>query len=133
MAAYAMELKPSEQRVLSDIFPSVAEVPGLSDYAWNKQAFKSGDVLFKPGQPCNRFVLLGHGTIRVQLQNDQGRNLLLYRIEPGQLCIHSLINLINDQNFSYITSADSDGWLCWAERSSFRSGWIAPRLSTLDL
>ncbi|OOZ00536.1 Crp/Fnr family transcriptional regulator [Solemya velum gill symbiont] len=118
-----MELKQAEQHILSDVFPAAAKFPGLDDHNWKKQVFKAGDTLFKPGQPCNRFVLLGQGAIRVQLQNDQGRSLLLYRIEPGQLCIHSLINLINDENFSYITSAETDGWLCWTEKEQFQQ-WM---------
>ncbi len=119
----SLELKIAEQKVLSNVFPVVKEMPELNHYDWKKQAFNQGDVLFKPGEPCNRFMLLGKGQVRVELQNPQGRAMLLYRIEPGQLCIHSLINLINDDNYSYIISADSDGWFCWAEKEQFHQ-WM---------
>ncbi len=114
-----VELKIAEQKVLSNVFPVVKEITELGDYDWKKQAFHRGEVLFRPDEACNRFMLLGKGQVRVELQNPQGRALLLYRIEPGQLCIHSLINLSNDQNYSYVISAESDGWFCWAEKEQF--------------
>ncbi|WP_135568099.1 cyclic nucleotide-binding domain-containing protein [Solemya elarraichensis gill symbiont] len=121
-----MELKQAEQHILSDVFPSAATFPGLSDHSWKKQTFKAGDTLFKPGQPSNRFVLLGQGTIRVQLQNDQERNLLLYRIEPGQLCIHSLINLIMMKISAISLLRKLMDGCAGRKRSSFINGWTVP-------
>lgn len=115
----SLELKIAEHKVLSDVFPVVKEMPELNNYNWNKQSFHRDEVLFKPGQPCNRFMLLGKGRVRVELQNPQGRSMVLYRIEPGQLCIHSLINLINEENYSYIIAAETDGWFCWADKEQF--------------
>lgn len=96
--------------MLSNLFPNTCEIPETSDYPWKTHHFKAGDPLFSPGQPCNRFMLLASGTIRIELQNPQARSLLLYRIEPGQLCIHSLINLINNDQYAFIAVAESDGW-----------------------
>ena len=114
-----LELKLAEQQVLSNVFPEVSSIPDMENYSWKKQSFKHSEVLFKPGQPCDRFMLLGHGVVRVELQNPQSRAMVLYRIEPGQLCIHSLINLINDDVYSFIAVAETDGWFCWAEKDHF--------------
>jgi len=118
-----MELKMADQSALSNLFPEVGNIQDLSSYSWKKQSFRKGETLFKPGQPCNRFMLLGKGVVRVELQNFQSRSMLLYRIEPGQLCIHSLINLINDEDYSFIATADSDGWFCWADKQQFHD-WM---------
>jgi CRP/FNR family transcriptional regulator len=68
-------------------------------------------------------MLLGNGIVRVELQNPQSRSMVLYRIEPGQLCIHSLINLINDDMYSFIAVAETDGWFCWADKEKFQQ-WM---------
>ncbi len=114
-----LELRMADQSTLSNVFPEIAEMQELSSYSWRKQSFHKGETLFKPGQPCNRFMLLGKGVVRVELKNSQSRSMLLYRIDPGQLCIHSLINLINDDDYSFIATADSDGWFCWADKQQF--------------
>ncbi len=119
----SVELKIAERKVLSDVFPNVKTMPQLVDYQWKKQSFSKNDILFNPGLPCNRFMLLGKGTVRIELQNEQTRAITLYRIEPGQLCIHSLINLINDKNYSYIATAEDDGWFCWADKQQFNQ-WM---------
>jgi len=118
-----LELRMAEQDILSNIFPEVADIQELSSYSWKKQSFHGGEVLFKPGQPCNRFMLLGKGTVRVELKNTQNRSMLLYRIDPGQLCIHSMINLINDDDYSFVATADTDGWFCWADKEQFNK-WM---------
>ena len=118
-----LELKMAGQSTLSDVFPEIAEIQELSSYSWRKQSFYKGEVLFKPGQPCNRFMLLGKGVVRVELKNKQSRSMLLYRIAPGQLCIHSLINLINDDDYNFIATADTDGWFCWADKAQFNK-WM---------
>ena len=118
----------ADQNVLSSLFPDTGNMPELDNYPWRKQSFSSGDVLFKPGQPCNRFMLLGDGVIRVELQNAQGRSMTLYRIERGQLCIHSLINLINDDCYSFRAVAESDGWFGWADKEQFHHWMDVSRL-----
>ena len=115
-----LELKLADREVLSNVFPEVSSIPDLERYQWQKKMFSKDEVLFKPGQACDRFMLLGRGSVRVELQNPQARSMVLYRIEPGQLCIHSLINLINDDMYSFIAIAETDGWFCWAEKDSFQ-------------
>lgn len=114
-----LELKMAEHKVLSNVFPEISDMPEVENYSWRKQTFHKNEAVFKPGQPCNRFMLLGHGILRVELQNPQARSVVLYRIEPGQLCIHSLINLINDESYSFVAIAESDGWFCWADKTQF--------------
>ncbi len=115
-----LELKIAERKVLSDVFPEVKKLPQLHNYQWKKLVFKKNDILFMPEKPCNRFMLLGSGRIRIELQKSNTRAITLYRVEPGQLCIHSLINLINDTDYSFIATAEEDGWFCWADKQQFK-------------
>ncbi|MBT8125901.1 MAG: Crp/Fnr family transcriptional regulator [Gammaproteobacteria bacterium] len=116
----SLELKLADREVLSNVFPEVSSIPDLEHYRWRKKIFTVDEVLFNPGQACDRFMLLGRGVVRVELQNPQARSMVLYRIEPGQLCIHSLINLINDDVYSFIAIAETDGWFCWADKENFQ-------------
>ncbi|MGB5602117.1 MAG: Crp/Fnr family transcriptional regulator, partial [Gammaproteobacteria bacterium] len=119
----SLEFKLADRKVLSNVFPEVSSIPDMQNHRWKKKRFSRNEVLFEPGQPCNRFMLLGNGVVRVELQNPQSRSMVLYRIEPGQLCIHSLINLINDEMYSFIAVAETDGWFCWAEKENFQQ-WM---------
>ncbi len=119
----SLELKYADHEVLSNVFPEVKNMAALENYDWRKQTFNEDEVIFKPGTPCNRFMLLGKGTLRVELRNPQGRSVVLYRVEPGQLCIHSLMNLINDENYSFNAVAESNGWFCWATKEQFHK-WM---------
>lgn len=116
-------IRPGERKILSNLFPATQEIPELGDYKWKTQKFEAGDKLFTPSQPCNRFMLLASGTVRIELQNPQARSILLYRVEPGQLCIHSLINLINSEEYAFIAVAETQGWFSWATAEQFRD-WM---------
>lgn len=50
-------------------------------------AAPAGAVLFHPGDACQGFVLLGTGTVRVDLVAEDGHALLLYRVAPGEACL----------------------------------------------
>lgn len=116
-------LQTPEWSVLSDLFPSIHHLPETDTADWSHQNFSRGDYLFRPGERCKRFVLLGEGRIRLQIVNTQGRRITLYRVLPGQLCLHSLINLINQDDFSFEAVAESAGWLSWTSADRF-SAWM---------
>lgn len=47
----------------------------------------AGAVPFRPGSPCDGYLFVLSGKIRVQLLSDSGREIVLYRVEPKQTCI----------------------------------------------
>lgn len=47
----------------------------------------AGAVLFRPGEACERFVMLRQGCVRVQLLSDTGHEIVLYRVHPGETCV----------------------------------------------
>ncbi|WP_407491821.1 Crp/Fnr family transcriptional regulator [Pseudooceanicola sp. MF1-13] len=59
-----------------------------------------GDVLFSPGSPCTGFVVLEEGTIRVSLTAANGREVVLYRVEPGQVCLQTFGCLMDGRDYS---------------------------------
>ena len=91
----------------------LADYPALTENAdhhcWDMlagarlQTFDSDTVLFHQGMECKHLMLIVEGCVRVFRDSDEGRELTLYRVEPGQLCIHNLNNLVDGIN-SQITA-----------------------------
>lgn len=47
----------------------------------------AGTVLFRSGDTCSAFLLVLDGRVRVQKVGENGREIVLYRVEPGQTCV----------------------------------------------
>jgi len=56
-----------------------------------------GKVIFRPGQECPGFILLSRGTIRVTLTGPSGREVVLYRVHPGDVCLQTFSCLVSDE------------------------------------
>jgi CRP/FNR family transcriptional regulator len=59
-----------------------------------------GTTLFRPGQPCPGFVVLDKGTIRVSLTAANGREVVLYRVGPGEICLQTFTCLTRDRTYT---------------------------------
>jgi CRP/FNR family transcriptional regulator len=68
----------------------------------------AGSVLFDARQPCSGFPLLLSGTVRVTKSAPNGREILLYRVEPGQGCILSGGCLLGHSDYSASGIAETD-------------------------
>jgi CRP/FNR family transcriptional regulator len=49
----------------------------------------AGTILFDANQPCRGFPMLLEGTVRVSKCAPNGREIMLYQVEPGQACLLS--------------------------------------------
>jgi len=72
-------------------FPALAAV---DDPAWRRSAraaqvvrLPPGTVTFRQGDACQNYVMVVSGSIRVQKNTDTGREIVLYRVEPGDTCV----------------------------------------------
>lgn len=87
-----METEPL-QRLLLDRFPvfkglDPERLERLLAGA-HRVSVPAGTVLFDAHQPCRGFPLLLEGAVRVFKSAPNGREILLYRVEPGDGCILS--------------------------------------------
>lgn len=55
----------------------------------------AGAAVFRPGDVCPGFIVLAEGVIRVSLTAENGRQAVLYRVRPGELCLQSFQHLID--------------------------------------
>ena len=46
-----------------------------------------GTVVFTSGAKCETYFLVTDGSVRVQMVSENGREIVLYRVESGQTCI----------------------------------------------
>ena len=68
----------------------------------------AGTVLFDAKQPCRGFPLLLEGTVRVSKSAANGREILLYRVDPGQGCVLSGGCLLGHSDYSARGIAETD-------------------------
>lgn len=66
-----------------------------------------GTRVFDEHGPCGAFPLLLAGAVRVFKQAASGRQLLLYRVEPGELCVLTTSCLLGHK--SYAASGVTEG------------------------
>ena len=72
-------------------FSALAE---LDDEAWRRAMraarlteLPAGAAAFRPGDPCQGYLLVSEGSIRVQMLTESGREIVLYRVAPGETCV----------------------------------------------
>ena len=69
---------------------------------------QKGTVLFSPGQDCPGFLVLKQGSIKVTLTGSSGREVVLYRVRPGEVCLQTFSCLIKDQTYAAEGIVESD-------------------------
>ena len=67
-----------------------------------------GTTLFSPGQDCAGFVVLKSGSIKVLLTGESGREIVLYRVRPGEVCLQTFGCLVNQTPYSAQGVAETD-------------------------
>lgn len=60
----------------------------------------AGDVLFRPNDPCRGFIALRRGAIKVALTSASGREVVLYRVRPGEICLQTFSCLVQDKPYA---------------------------------
>lgn len=67
-----------------------------------------GTVLFRDGMPCEAYVLVRSGAVRVQKVGASGREIVLYRVEAGQACLLSTTCLLAGVDYAAEAVAETD-------------------------
>jgi CRP/FNR family transcriptional regulator len=68
--------------------------------------FPADKVLFSEASPCSNFMWLMDGSVRVYKNSEEGREVTIYRVSPGELCLLSLNSMLDGN--SYPASAKTD-------------------------
>ena len=84
------------------------ELRDLLESRASVQRASAGDVLFRPGDACRYFLWLTAGGVRVEMETYSGRDLVLYRVRPGEACALTVSCLLADERYSATGIADTD-------------------------
>ena len=95
----------------------LADYPDLTENAdascWEMLAgarlhsFEANTVLFHEGMVCEHLMMIVEGCVRVYKESEEGREVTLYRVEPGQLCIHNLNNLVDGIQYPIMAKTET--------------------------
>lgn len=69
---------------------------------------KKGTTLFRAGEDCPGFVRLERGRIKVTLTGPSGREIVLYRVTPGSVCLQTFSCLVDGTSYSAEGTAEED-------------------------
>lgn len=94
------------------LFPVFAALPGPMLERVLAEAMpvgvRSGERLFDRHMPCAGFPLVLEGTVRVATVSPGGREIVLYRVTPGEGCVLSGGCLLGHGDYSASGAAESD-------------------------
>ncbi len=79
----------------------------------------AGEEVFAETGPCTHFPLVLDGTIRVRKLSPHGKELLLYRVEPGESCILTSSCLLGARDYTASAIAETDLRVLAIPRSLF--------------
>jgi CRP/FNR family transcriptional regulator len=71
-------------------------------------SYKKGTKIFGPGKTPENLLLLLAGTVRVQQQSENGREIVLYRIHAGESCVMTTACLLAYEDYSAEGIAETD-------------------------
>lgn len=87
-----LEHFPALQNIDSPGWHNACEQAGEISLPANQPVFHTGDA-------CRQFLLVLDGSVRVQKLSESGREIVLYRVEPGQSCILTTACLLGNNPY----------------------------------
>lgn len=59
-----------------------------------------GTTAFESGQPCQAFLLVTKGSVKVIQHADDGREIVLYRVQDGETCLLTTACLLSGEHYA---------------------------------
>jgi len=102
----------SDRANLVSTYPVLAELPQellkeIEQKAVTVRA-PAGRQLFAEGMPCTHLPLLVEGVIRAIKCGPDGQEVLLYRLNPGESCVITVVALLGGMPYPAMASAETD-------------------------
>ncbi len=116
-------MKTTDRERLLRIYPVLQELPSdllrrVEETAKPAQV-PVGQRLFSDGAPCTHYPLLIEGTIRASKGSPEGHEILLYRLDPGESCVITVVALLGETPYPAIGTAETNLSLFGVPRSVF--------------
>ena len=102
-------LNERELARLLTLYPVLHELPATLQHAFVDFAYPvhlpAGEVVFEAGRFVPSFFFLTSGSLRVSHLGNE-REILLYRVQPGEVCILSVCHLLADVQYEAIAATE---------------------------
>lgn len=106
-----IELKQDRRQLLLASYPQLGQIQQPEWLEMINQAkimqFPADTVLFSGSNSCNNFMLILEGCIRIYQTAEDGREMTLYRVFAGDLCVLSLNSMLQNKSFNAIAEAET--------------------------
>ncbi len=113
----------ADREKLFDCYPVLKELPPDLLRKTEQEAklvqAPAGRQLFGEGSPCTHYPLLVEGTIRATKCSPDGHEILLYRLNPGESCVITVVALLGQTSYPARGSSETDLTLFGVPRSLF--------------
>jgi CRP/FNR family transcriptional regulator len=72
--------------------------------------FRAGEAAFHAGDKCSNYLVVREGAIRVSVMTEGGREIVLYRVMPGETCVLTAACLLSSNPYEAqgVAEADTD-------------------------
>lgn len=108
---------------LARLFPALSQLPAPLAQEVERQALPirapGGTVLFDAGLACQALPLVLSGKIRVSKRAENGREIRLYSVNPGELCIVTVSCLLGASAYPATGIAESEVFALALPRALF--------------
>ncbi len=104
-----------DRTIIDEWLSHFPELDGLDDPVWQNVLdsarpveVPAGTTVFRDGDGCQNYMFVMEGSIRVQKMAENGREIVLYRVNAGEACILTTSCLLSHQRYPAegITEAD---------------------------
>ena len=85
-----------------DLFPTLASGDRQTRSVLNGArlvTMSAGQPVFHASSPCENYMLLLEGSVRVQVIGESGREAVLYRVLPGQSCVLTTCCILSGDDY----------------------------------
>jgi CRP/FNR family transcriptional regulator len=65
-------------------------------------------IIFKEGDPCKKFIIVTSGSIKVFKNSESGKEIVLYRVNPDDICILTTSCLLSGNSYKVNGLAETD-------------------------
>ena len=100
-----------------------AELQSAILSASNRLRFKAGMLLFEMGSSSPPFAIIGSGIVRVFQVGETGREITLYRVTSGEMCLLNMLSAYLDVSPAANAVAETDGEVALIDAAVFRR-WV---------
>ena len=84
-----------------------------------RKEYEKGSMVHSASEKCLGLILVEQGRLRVYVESEEGRDVTLYRLEPGDICTLSASCFMNEITFEVMIEAETDSRIVLINPSVF--------------